>query len=78
MRKWFIAGALTSFLGCFSAVAAVSCGHATPIVHAVQPACEELATRYNRPDLAAICRAAGDLAPVIDILVGEAKAGRCK
>lgn len=78
MTRWIAVGAFVGALGSWLAVAATACGHATPVVRAVQPACEELATRYGRPDLAAICRAAGDLAPVIDALVSEAKAGKCK
>ena len=78
MSRWIIIGALAGAFGSWFAFAGMACGHAGPIVKTVQPICEELATKYNRPDLAAICRAAGDLAPIIDILVGEAKAGQCK
>ena len=78
MSRWIILGAIAGALGSWLSFAGMACGHTGPIVKAVQPACEELATRHNRPDLAAICRAAGDIAPVIDVLVGEAKAGQCK
>ena len=74
----YIVGAFIGFVAAVALFAGLACGHVGPIVKSVQPACEELATRYGRPDLAAICRAAGDLAPVIDILVGEAKAGQCR
>jgi hypothetical protein len=78
MNHAYIIGGFAGFVASLSLAAGLACGAAGPIVHAAQPICEELATKYGRPDLAAICRAAGDLAPVLDILVGEAKAGQCR
>jgi len=78
MNHAYIIGGFAGFVASLSLATGLACGSAGPIVKTVQPICEELATKYNRPDLAAICRAAGDLAPIIDILVGEAKAGQCK
>jgi len=57
-----------------SAIAfAAGCAHARPTLEIGADACERLAVVHERPDIAAICRKGGDVAPLLDLLLRESR-----
>ena len=60
-----------------SAVAFAGCAHARPTLEIGADACERLAVVHERPDIARLCRAGGDVAPLLDLLLRESREAEC-
>ena len=56
---------------------AAGCAHARPTLEIGADACERLAVVHERPDIAAICRKGGDVAPLLDLLLRESREAEC-